>query len=77
MGSTRQDITSPKTPRKTMSSTDRSKKRRLDPLKRAAANLKRKNARQLKAKNNPLSTENWKKTERLTTEKSSVTVKST
>lgn len=61
MGSTRQDITSPKTPRKTMSSTDRSKKRRLDPLKRAAANLKRKNARQLKAKNNPLSTEELEK----------------
>ena len=44
-----------------MSSTERSKKRRLDPVKRATDNFKRKNARQLKAKNNPLSTDELEK----------------
>ena len=61
MGRTRQgsSITSPK--KKPMSSTERSKKRRLDPVKRATDNFKRKNARQLKAKNNPLSTDELEK----------------
>ena len=47
-------------PKKVMSSTERSTKRRLDPMKREADNLKRREARRLKTLENPLSLEELK-----------------
>ena len=47
-------------PKKVMSSNERSTKRRLDPMKREADNLKRREARRLKTLENPLSLEELK-----------------
>ena len=66
MGRTKKESSIETSHKKPLSSTERSRKRRLDPLKRVADNIKRRNARQLKAKNNPLSRRGAeKKNERL------------
>ena len=60
MGRTRKESrrnSTGKSPKKPMTSTERSRKRRLDLLKRDADNIKRQNARKLKAQNKPLSEE--------------------
>ena len=61
MGKTRKESSIETSPKKPLSSTERSRKRRLDPLKRVADNRKRRYAHQLKAKNNPLSEEDLRK----------------
>ena len=61
MGKTRKESSIETSPKKPLSSTERSRKRRLDPLKRVADNIKRRNTHQLKAKNNPLSEEELRK----------------
>ena len=61
MGRTRKESSTETSPKKPLSSTDRSRKHRLDPLKRVADKIKPRNARQLKAKNNPLSEEHMRK----------------
>ena len=61
MGKTRKESSIETSPKKPLSSTERSRKRRLDPLKRVADNRKRRYAHQLKVKNNPLSEEDLRK----------------
>jgi len=73
MGRTKSKDSSKAEKKKAISSTERSQKRRLDPLKRAADNQKRKEARQLKGIENPLSAEeleNKRKADRLRKAKS-------
>ena len=61
MEKTRKESSIETSPKKPLSSTEQSRLRRLDPLKRAADNIKRRYAHQLKAKNNPLSEEDLRK----------------
>ena len=66
MGRTRRESSIETSPKKPLSSTEQSRKHRLDPLKRVADKIKLKNECQLKARNNSLSEEELRKNERLT-----------